>query len=120
MIEVDRGVEACRIGVERAFETTAARAFRSRHGAQYKAAMTQRVTFPSSGGEASGVVARPPAVVVLQEYWGINKNIQDVVARWSREGFIAIAPDLYHGQLAKTADEAAKMMGALDWGRPMT
>ena len=81
--------------------------------------MTQ-VTFPTSGGEATGVIARPAAVVVIQEYWGINANIKDKVAAWSREGFVAIAPDLYHGKLAANADEAMKMMQALDWAKAMT
>jgi carboxymethylenebutenolidase len=119
VIEVHRGVEPSGIGIEGTIETAPSRAFRSRHAPQYKAAMTQRVTFPTSGGEAAGVAARPPAVVVLQEYWGINKNIQDVVTRWSREGFVAIAPDLYHGKLAANADEAMKLMQALDWGKAM-
>ena len=117
VIEVDRGVEPRGIGIEGTVETAPSRAFRSRHVAQYKAAMTQRVTFPTSSGEAAGVVAKPAAVVVIQEYWGINDNIKDKVAKWSREGFVAIAPDLYHGKLAANADEAMKLMQALDWGK---
>jgi carboxymethylenebutenolidase len=81
---------------------------------------TQRVTFPSSVGEASGVLVTPagggvhPAIVVLQEWWGINDQIQSVAARYADAGFVAIVPDLYHGAVARTADEAGAMMKALD------
>jgi len=62
-IEADRCVQRRRCGVKRPFESPASRTFRSRHGAQYKRHMTntQRVTFPSSAGEASGVLVTPPA-----------------------------------------------------------
>ncbi len=81
--------------------------------------MTQPVTF----GSASGVLAVPagnhkvPAVVLIQEYWGINENIKDKADKWASEGFLALAPDLYHGKLAKNAAEAGQLMGALDWGK---
>jgi carboxymethylenebutenolidase len=84
---------------------------------------TQRVTFPSSVGEASGVLAtpqaggKPPGVVVLQEWWGINEQIQDVVKHYADAGFVALAPDLYHGVVAKDADEAGRMMKALDFNK---
>lgn len=85
--------------------------------------MSEHITFPSSAGPAPGYLALPagaaqaPAVVLIQEYWGINDNIQDKLADWAKEGFIALAPDLYHGYLAKTAEEAGARMGQLDWGR---
>jgi carboxymethylenebutenolidase len=84
---------------------------------------TQRVTFPSSAGEASGVLATPsgagkhPGVVVIQEWWGINEQIQSVAQRYADAGFVAIVPDLYHGKVAKDADEAGRMMKALDFGK---
>jgi carboxymethylenebutenolidase len=84
---------------------------------------TQRVTFPSSAGEASGVLVtpsaggQPPAVVVLQEWWGVNDQIQAVAARYADAGFVALVPDLYHGKLAKDADEAGAMMKALNFGQ---
>jgi carboxymethylenebutenolidase len=84
---------------------------------------TQRVTFPSSAGEASGVLVtpdgagKPPGVVVIQEWWGVNDQIQSVAERYAAAGFAAIVPDLYHGKVAKDADEAGKMMQALDFGK---
>lgn len=84
---------------------------------------TQRVTFPSSAGEASGVLVtpdgagKPPGVVVIQEWWGVNDQIQSVAERYAAAGFAAIVPDLYHGKIAKDADEAGKMMNALDFGK---
>jgi carboxymethylenebutenolidase len=85
--------------------------------------MTERVKIPSSTGDLSGVLALPagdakaPGVVVLQEYWGINEQIQAVAQRWADAGFLALAPDLYHGKLAKTADEANHLLKALDFGK---
>jgi carboxymethylenebutenolidase len=86
---------------------------------------TQRVTFPSSAGEASGVLVTPAAsagtkpagVVVLQEWWGVNDQIQSVAQRYADAGFVALVPDLYHGQIAKDAEEAGRMMKALDFGK---
>jgi len=85
----------------------------------------QRVTFPSSAGEASGVLVtpataagtKPPGVVVLQEWWGVNEQIQTVAQRYADAGFVALVPDLYHGQVAKDAEEAGRMMKALDFGK---
>jgi len=84
---------------------------------------TQRVTIPTSTGEISGVLAVPegdarrPCVVVLQEWWGVNEQIQSVARKWAEAGFVAIVPDLYHGKVAKDADEAGRMMKALDFGK---
>ncbi|HEY5938274.1 MAG TPA: dienelactone hydrolase family protein [Kofleriaceae bacterium] len=73
-------------------------------------------------GDLNGVLALPdnqkaPAVVVIQEWWGINEQIQTVAKRWAEEGFVAIVPDLYHGKVAKDAAEAQAMMGALDFAK---
>jgi carboxymethylenebutenolidase len=81
--------------------------------------MTERVKISISGQE--GVLATPsgdargPGVVLIQEWWGVNAQIQSVAQRWADAGFVAIVPDLYHGKLASNADEAAAMMNALDF-----
>jgi carboxymethylenebutenolidase len=56
----------------------------------------------SDGTQMSAYVARPehegphPAVIVLQEAYGVNAHIRDVTERFAREGYVAIAPELFH------------------------
>ena len=82
---------------------------------------TTRVDFESrSGKKVSGELAVPagagkaPAVVVLQEWWGVNDHIRSILSRLAADGFLALAPDLYHGTVTKSAEEAGKLMQALD------
>ncbi len=82
----------------------------------------EMVEFESNGGVAQGYLSPPeggkgPGVIVLQEWWGLVPHIKDVADRFAREGFVALAPDLYHGDVAKSPDEAGKLMMALDIGR---
>jgi carboxymethylenebutenolidase len=80
--------------------------------------MGKRVEFPSNAHTCQGYFAgKGPAVVVIQEYWGLVPHIQDVVDRFAKEGFAAIAPDLYHGKTAKSPDEAGRMLMELDADR---
>src|ERR1700755_1883476 len=77
------------------------------------------IEFESDGGAASGYLSVPesgggPGVVVIQEWWGLVPHIKDVADRFAAEGFVALAPDLYHGDVAKSPDEAGKMMMALN------
>lgn len=78
----------------------------------------QMVEFPSNGGTASGYLAIPgegkgPSVIVIQEWWGLVPHIKDVCDRFAAEGFVALAPDLYHGKTTTSPDEAGKMMMAM-------
>ena len=78
----------------------------------------QMVEFPSNGGKASGCLSVPasgkgPGVIVIQEWWGLVPHIKDVADRFAKEGFVALAPDLYHGESTKSPDEAGKLMMAL-------
>ena len=80
--------------------------------------MGETVKFQSNGGSTNGYLATPktgsgPGVVVIQEWWGLVDHIKDVCDRFAAEGFVALAPDLYHGQIAKSPDDAGKMMMAL-------
>jgi carboxymethylenebutenolidase len=76
------------------------------------------VEFEANGGRATGYLAEPegegPGVVVLQEWWGVDEHIRDVCDRFAREGFVALAPDLYHGETAAQPDEAQQKMMALN------
>jgi carboxymethylenebutenolidase len=79
---------------------------------------TQILSFETAGGPTSAYVAVPDAatdnaVVVIQEWWGLNDHIKDIANRYAGEGFIAVAPDLYRGKIAKDSGEASEMMHAL-------
>ena len=52
----------------------------------------------------------PAAVILIQEWWGINDHIRDIAGRYAREGYICVAPDLYRGKLTKDAQEASQLM----------
>ena len=76
--------------------------------------MGEIVQLQSNGKQSSGYLALPrvpgPAVVVIQEWWGLVPHIKSVTDRFAQEGFVALAPDLYHGQSTKSPDEAGKLM----------
>jgi len=79
----------------------------------------QMVTFASNGGSASGYLSAPeggrgPGVVVIQEWWGLVPHIESIADRLAGEGFLALAPDLYHGKSTRSPDEAGKLMMALN------
>ena len=79
--------------------------------------MGERVTVKANGTTTPGYLARPeapgPGVIVIQEWWGLVDHIKDVCDRFADEGFVALAPDLYHGRSTTSADQAGKMMMAL-------
>ena len=82
--------------------------------------MGDMVDFKSNGGTASGYLVRPasgsgPGVLVMQEWWGLDWGIKEVADRLGQEGFVALAPDLYHGELAghDEMDKAAQLMQAM-------
>ncbi len=52
--------------------------------------------------------------MVIQEWWGLVPHIRDVCDRFAAAGFVALAPDLYHGESTTEPDEAGKLMMALN------
>jgi carboxymethylenebutenolidase len=83
--------------------------------------MSIQVKFASrAGGTLDGALAEPPGsgkaggVVVIQEWWGLSDHIKSLSDRIAQAGFLALAPDLFHGKLPATVDEAAKTMNTLD------
>ena len=81
--------------------------------------MGEKVTFPSNAHTCEGYLALPrggrgAAVVVIQEWWGLVPHIQDLADRIAADGFLALAPDLYHGKTTKSPDDAAKLLMELD------
>lgn len=88
--------------------------------------VTTSVEFSAGPAGGMGYLARPddagahPGVVVIQEWWGLDSHIKDVADRFAREGFIALAPDLYHGEYATEPDEARKLAMALNRVQALT
>jgi carboxymethylenebutenolidase len=84
---------------------------------------TSLIDYPLNDQTTPGYLAQPddaqphPAVVVIQEWWGLVPHIKDVAKRFAREGFVALAPDLYHGQASTEPDEARKLAMGLDHTR---
>ncbi len=57
-----------------------------------------------------------PALIVVQEWWGLNEHIKDVARRWAHEGYVTIAPDLYSRlghAVTSSSHEAGKLMNTL-------
>ncbi len=82
--------------------------------------MGTTVEFKSNGNMASGYLATPesgsgPGLIVIQEWWGLNPQIKHTADRLAAEGFVALAPDLYHGELAghDEMDKAGHLMSSL-------
>jgi carboxymethylenebutenolidase len=80
------------------------------------------VDYPINGVSSRGYLSVPdsgegPGVVVLQEWWGLVDHIKDVAERFADAGFVALAPDLYHGKKADHPDDAGRLMMALNIDR---
>ena len=80
---------------------------------------SESLNLNTSRGATTAYVARPQmefdaAVVLIQEWWGINDHIRDLAGRYAKEGYLCIAPDLYRGKLAKDTEEAGALMQALE------
>ena len=78
------------------------------------------VEFASNGSTAAGYLATPdggtgPGVIVVQEWWGLDSGIKEMADRLAAAGFVALAPDLYHGKLAghTEMDKAGELMQSL-------
>ncbi len=82
--------------------------------------MGTMVEFASNGSTAAGYLATPdggsgPGVIVVQEWWGLDSGIREMADRLAAAGFVALAPDLYHGELAghTEMDKAGELMTSL-------
>lgn len=82
--------------------------------------MAETVEFASNGGAASGYLVVPeigsgPGVLLIQEWWGLDPSLEEVANRLGDAGFVALAPDLYHGERAAHTemDKAAELMNAM-------
>lgn len=77
------------------------------------------IEFQTGAGSTPGYLATPdggqgPATIVLQEWWGVDSHIRSVCDRFAREGFFALAPDLYRGETTDQPSEAEQKMMALN------
>ncbi len=84
--------------------------------------MGEMVTFASNGGTADGYLALPasgpgPGVIVVQEWWGLVGHIRSVADRFAAAGFVALAPDFYHGAATDEPDDAMRLMMGLAMDR---
>lgn len=86
--------------------------------------MGDKVTFASNGDTAQGYLTLPasgsgPGVMVIQEWWGVVPQLTRVCDRLATEGFVALAPDLYHGEIAQHTemDKAGELMSTLPMDR---
>ncbi len=78
-----------------------------------------QVEFACGAHQTKGHLALPksgrgPGVIVIQEWWGLVPHITRLANRFAAEGFVALAPDLYHGRCTTNPDEAGRLMMALD------
>jgi carboxymethylenebutenolidase len=82
-------------------------------------AAEEMVTFPSGPEKASGLLVTPagkgpfPAVIVIQEWWGLDNWVKDQARALAREGYVALAVDLYRGKVTSNPDEAHQLMNGL-------
>jgi len=77
------------------------------------------IAFPSPSVSTPAYVSYPETdsgagVIVIQEWWGLGDHIRDVTDRFADAGFVALAPDLYHGETAQSPDDARKLSMALN------
>jgi carboxymethylenebutenolidase len=84
--------------------------------------MESMVQYPGEGITMSAYIAAPqtkekrPAVIVIQEWWGLNHHIKDVAQRLAKEGYVAMAPDLYSRlghKITTDPNEAGRLMNTL-------
>src|SRR5260370_5934311 len=85
--------------------------------------MGKTISFKRPDGKSvNGYLAEPaqgakaPAMVVIQEWWGLNDQIRGVADKLAAAGYRAVVPDLYRGKVALAANEAEHLMTNLNFG----
>ncbi len=68
-------------------------------------------------GYLAGAGPNKPGLIVIQEWWGLVPHIKSIADRLALAGYIAIAPDLYHGKSTVAEEEAKHLLNGLDWTR---
>ncbi|RAU44552.1 MULTISPECIES: dienelactone hydrolase family protein [unclassified Pseudomonas] len=90
-------------------------------------ATAKTITYNRPDGKSvSGYLASPansqgaPAIVVIQEWWGLNDQIRGVADRLAAAGYLALVPDLYRGEMTVEEEEAHHLMSKLDFADAAT
>jgi carboxymethylenebutenolidase len=89
------------------------------------AVKTTDITLKSGDEEIKGFLAEPdgkgpfPAVVVIQEWWGLNDWIKENAKRLAEQGYVALAPDLYRGKVTDNPSEASQLLRGLPQDRAL-
>src|ERR1700694_1607242 len=86
----------------------------------------ETIHFASAPGQGEGYLALPstkgkhPAVIAIQEYWGVDDWSRAQADRFAKQGYVALAPDLYRGKSAhQDANVAHELMRGLPEDRAM-
>ncbi|HXV23353.1 MAG TPA: dienelactone hydrolase family protein [Alphaproteobacteria bacterium] len=88
--------------------------------AAYAAEATEAVSITSKDAESvSGAIALPaeqpaPAVLLIHEWWGLNDQIKSMAAEFAKEGYVALAVDLFGGSVAASPEEAQALTQSVD------
>ena len=77
------------------------------------------ITITHNNIEISGYLSEPEetptaGIIVIQEWWGLTEDIKEIADRYAAEGYLAFAPDLYHGEIATEPDEARKLAMSME------
>ena len=88
-------------------------------------AFTQTITFQTEPAGGGGFLATPttagkhPALLVIQEWWGVDDWIRQQTERFAKQGYVALAVDLYRGKVATTQEQAHELMRGLPHDRAL-
>lgn len=119
----NRDEQSKQLGDEHADHTTAASSATSTTTAPPAAARSDELV---RFGDASGYLAlsgstdaKKPAIIVIQEWWGVDDWVREQTARFAEQGYVALAPDLYRGRKTSSPDEAHELARGLPRDRAM-
>src|SRR2546423_6466154 len=80
----------------------------------------QQISFKSGADTINGTLYTPtgagkraPAIVVIHEWWGLNDWVKEQAAKFSGQGYVTLAVDLYRGKVTSNPDEAHELMRGL-------
>lgn len=80
---------------------------------------TTTIKLGEGDAQFSAYLAKPktdkpgPAIILIHEWWGLNDWVKKQADRFAAQGYVAIAPDLYHGEVAEDAEHAHELMRGL-------